>query len=465
MNNANMYTEYDDRKNKIPWIRMIIVALIVAIVVFIILLLLKNCDKVSLRSDLVKAAESYYEKYPTSLPKEVGECYEVSLATLGKEGLIESNKYSTCDKTKTYVNVCYLENLRFNYAATLSCEVETTKYNMWKDGTVTDLVTGSDVRFKFTGEQYTEVEEGLTTNSVKKYYPSNTSDPNAVDRYYRTVPATGYTGKEGQATGYKWYTETTSKSYWNNGEYSAIAPTGYENKEAEKKITNYSDTRPTDASYRTITEKTLYSYRKVAAPYKFLCVVPGTSSATSASIMSPYHCALNESGFTQVEKAYYTCDGGLTDTTFGTVCADYTNWTTEACTSSATKGIECKTKTSYEYTDTVYKWYQNTTTRKYYPSNSATANGEKTYFITSPIAGAIRDDQTASQVYKYYKTISNSNVNKVKKWVEVTSGYVDLDELITTFNNLGYNVNSLSDIKALEDIRYQYKMQYRNVEE
>lgn len=465
MDNESIYTEYNDEKNRIPWLRMIITALILALIIFIILLLIRNCKKSSLRDDLVEAAQSYYEKYPTELPKEVGVCYVVTLSTLENEGLIDSSKYSTCDKSQTYVNVCYLENLKYNYAATLSCEVETTSYGMWKDGTVSDLTDGSDVRFKFTGEQYTSVEEGSTTDSTKYYYPTNTTDANAVTSYYKAVPATGYTNKEGQTTGYKWYTQSTIKSYWNNGEYSATAPAGYTNKDSEKKVTNYSDTKPEEASYRTISSTTLYSYRTVATPYKFVCVVPGTNSSTSAAIYTEYHCGLNESGFTQVEKVYYTCDGGLTDTTYGTACSDYTEWSTNACTSSATKGIECITKTSYEYTDTVYKWYTMTSVRNYYPSNSTTASGENTYYVSAPVNGAIKDDSTEAQVYKYYKTISSSNANMVQKWVEVTSGYVDLDELILTFNNLGYDVKSLSDINAIEDIRYNYKMQYRNVVE
>lgn len=452
--------QYDDYKEKTPWLRMIIIALIVAIIIFIILLLLRNCGKKSLRGDLVKGAEEYYDKYPVQLPKEVGECYTVTLKTLEKEGLVNSSKYSTCDTAKTYVNVCYLENGKYNYAATLACNVETTKYGPWKDGTPSDLVEGSDVRFLFTGEQFTEVEEGTTPSTVKYYYPYNTTS--AGSEYYASVPAKGYNNKEGQTTGYKWYTESSEKTYWNNGEYSATAPTGYTNSDSENKVTKTSDIRPTDASYRTISEVTLYRKRTIASPI-FICVVPGTDYTKDASIVSPYHCRLNESGFTQTAKVNYTCDGGNTFVAFGTVCQDYTEWTTDACTSSST--VECQTKTSYQYTDTVYKWYKLENVRKYYPSGAATASGEKTYYASSPSAGLVRDNETATQVYKWYKTSSSTTANMVQQWVQVTNGYVGLDELISTFNGLDYSVNSLSDIKAIQDIRYQYKMQYRNVEE
>lgn len=463
MNSSNVYTEYNDEKNQIPWLRMIITAFIIALIIFIILLLLRNCGKSSLRGDLVEAAQEYYEKYPTSLPKEVGECYVVTLATLEKEGLIDPSKYSTCDKTKTYVNVCYLENLKYNYAATLACEVETTEYDMWKDGSVNDLVEGSDVRFKFLGEQFTLVEDTESNNITKYYYPTNTTNPDEVNTYYTTVPATGYTEKDGQATGYKWYTESQGKSYWNNGEYSATAPSGYVNRDSEKQVTSYSETRPADASYRTITEISLYRFKKVATPYLYVCVVPG--STNGIKIQSPNHCALNKEGFTKVEKAYYSCDGGATNVEFGTVCNDYTDYSETACTTNNSQGIICESKGGYKYTDTVYKWYKNTTVKKYYPSNSTNVNKENTYYITAPVSGAIRDDSTEAQVYKFYKTDSGTGVNMVEKWVDVTNGYVELDELINTFNKLGYNVNNLSDIKAIEDIRYQLKMQYRNVEE
>lgn len=460
MDNRKVYTEYNDEKNRIPWLRMIITAFVMALIIFVILLLLKNCKKTSLRGDLVDAAESYYEKYPTSLPKEVGECYVLTLSTLEKEGLVDTNKYSTCDKTKTYVNVCYLENLKYNYSATLSCKVETTNYEMWKDGNVSDLVEGSDVRFMFTGEQYTLAPED-TENATKYYYPTNTTNVDEVSNYYASAPAEGYNNNEGETTGYKWYTQSTVKSYWNNGTYSATAPNGYIYKDSEKITTSYSDTKPESASYRTINEVTLYRYRKIASPYRYICV-PANATNTDIAITSPYHCGLNDQGFTKVWEVHYSCDGGLTTTNkFDTICSDYTEWSKESCTTNYSKGIECESKQGYEYTDTMYKWYKNINVRSYYPSKSYSASGENTYFVTSPVSGAIRDDSTSSQVYKFYKTDSEM----VEKWVEVTDGYVTLDELISTFNNLGYQVNSLSDIKALENIRYNFKMQYRNIEE
>lgn len=460
MNSSEMYTEYNDEKNRIPWLRMIITALIIALVIFIILLLLKNCGKSSLRGDLVDAAESYYETYPNRLPKEVGECYKVTLSELEKQNLVDLNKYQTCDKVNTYVNVCYLENLKYNYAATLACDVETTQYDMWKDGTVDNLVDGSDVRFKFTGEQYTLVEVTESSNVTKYYYPSNTTDPNQVNTYYTTVPATGYTEKEGQATGYKWYVEADSKSYWNNGEYSATAPSGYVSKDSEKQVTSYSESRPADASYRTISEIQLYRFKKIATPYSYVCSNPSKPGMT---IISPNLCALNKEGFTKVQKVYYSCDGGSTNVEFGTVCNDYTDYSETQCTTNNTQGIICESKTGYKYTDTVYKWYKNIKVNKYYPSNSTDVSKENTYYLTAPVDGAIKDTATEAQVYKFYKT--DGTVNMVEKWIPITNGFVELDELIQTFNNLGYNVNSLSEIKAIEDIRYQIKMQYRNVEE
>lgn len=461
MDNEN-YTEYDDKKNRIPWLRMIITAIVIVLIIFIVLFIIKKCSKTSLRRDVIEAAQSYYEKYPTKLPKEIGECYIVTLDTLESEGLIDSNKYSTCDKTKTYVNVCYLENLEYNYAATLSCEVETTIYGIWKDGSVSDLTENSDVRFRFFGEQYALVDEETNLIGEKYYYPNNESNESLVNTYYANEPSSEYTYKEKETEGYKWYTESTVKSYWNNGEYSATAPSGYVNKDSQNKITKYSTTKPETASYRTIETTTLYRYKRIAAPYKFVCVVPSATNDSNA-IISPYHCSLNESGFTKVWKTYYSCDNGVTPKEYGTLCEDFKEYTEQACTTNYTKGIICESITGYKYTDVVYKWYKNITVKKYYPSGASTSSGENTYYISSPISGAVRDDSTQSQVYKYYKTSTNGNI--VEKWIEVTDGYVSLSELISTFNTLGYEVNSLSDINALENIRYQVKMQYRNVEE
>jgi len=462
MKKDDLYTEYNDEKNKIPWVRLVVTVLVLVLIVFIILLIIKGCSKNTLRENIIEAAQNYYGEKPQDFPKEVGECKQITLSTLENAGLIESDDFSSCDRAATYVNVCYLENSEYNYAAILSCEEESVNYSNWKDGNVSDLTEGSDVRFTFQPQYYTLADEVTGIPGNKKYYPGDESNSDLVNNYYVTSPAVGYDNKDSENVGYKWYTESQVKSYWNNGEYSATAPVGYMNNEGKTTITNYSDTMPASATYRTINEVTLYRYRVVSPLYRFKCIVPGTTEA-DGYILSPTHCQLNQSGFTQIAGAYYSCDNGATTVPYGTVCADYTEWSKDACTTDAVKGVFCESKTVYEYTDTVYKWYTMNTVKKYYPSNSSTAEGENTYYVTSPVSGAIKDETTMSTVYKFYK--SDTNGNLVEMWVNVTDGYVTLEEMIEAYKKLGYEVNSLSDIKAIEELKYEVKMQYREIEE
>ena len=64
MNEKSQYTEYNEAKNRVPWLRILISFLILILAVIIVLLLLKACQKTSLREDLIDAAKEYYERYP-----------------------------------------------------------------------------------------------------------------------------------------------------------------------------------------------------------------------------------------------------------------------------------------------------------------------------------------------------------------------------------------------------------------
>ena len=161
MNENYQYTEYNEEKNRVPWLRILVSFLILVAAIIIVLLLLKACQKTSLRDDLIEAAKEYYEKYPDRLPSTVAECFVVTLEQLENEGLIKSSDYDICDKKTTYVNVCYLESRTYHYSAILECEAEDTNYGMWQDGTESDIDENSDIRFEFLGEEM---------NSGTKYY-------------------------------------------------------------------------------------------------------------------------------------------------------------------------------------------------------------------------------------------------------------------------------------------------------
>ncbi len=443
------YTEYKEEKNQIPWGRIIISFFILVAIIIIVLLLLKGCGKTSLRDDLIEAAKDYYEKYPDMLPSEVGECFVVTLADLEKEGLIKVSDYETCDKEKTYVNVCYLESRTYHYSAILDCEVEDTNYGMWQDGTENDIDDTSDIRFKFLGE---ELQTG-----TKYYYPKDLTDVTKVIEYYASVPKNGYNGKEDEQIGYKWYTEKKVNKYWNNGGYSSTQPEGYPTKGSSTTVTKYSDTKPSSASYRKIEETKLYRYQVLGTEAHW-CHAKGDENKVT---LTYGECG----GEYPIEfLTVYMCMNDPDDkgSVKQKVCEDFTDWSNKKCTNSDT--INCESKTGYKYTDTMWKWYTTTSEKKYYPSGSANVNDEITYYIKSPINGAKKDETTKSTVYKYYKLEEGTDSGNYEEWLPITDGYVTLSEMLEKFRELKYEVYSLSDINKIDKIRYQYQMQYRNLE-
>ena len=458
MNNDVNYTEYNEEKNRIPWLRMFISLLLLVVIVVIILLLLRACGKdTNLRQDLVEAGKSYYEKFPSLLPSEKGECLTVELSALEQLELIDKDKYSSCDKDKTYVNVCLLDSGKYQYSGILSCTDNNEFYGMYKDGTESDLKEDeSDVRYMFIGEELTDV---ISSNKEEKkyYYPGNETNSSSIDEYYIKSPASGYTYKEGQTTGYKWYTETTKKVYLNDGEYSSTGATGYTKGES-RTVNLYSSTKPEEASYRTISNDTVYRTLNVAKPYKYIC----TSKTEQGQMVGTTVCGYRTDSFTILSTVLYTCDGSTTVKN-DTPCGEYSEWTTTKCESSVANGIKCEA--GYAYTDTQWKWYKNEKVRSYYPSKSASASGEKTYYVSQPVSGAIKDTNTKAQVYKFYKLVTTNNEITNKEFKDVTGGYVTFEELIKKFKELNYDVETLKDINELEEIRYQYKLQYRNIEE
>ncbi len=452
------YTEYNEEKNRIPWLRIFISFLILVVGVIIVLLLLRACGKPVLRDDLIEAAKDYYEKYPELLPSEVGECFIVTLDQLEKEGLIKVSNYETCDKENTYVTVCYLESKTYHYSANLDCEVENTNYGMWQDGNESDITDDSDIRFKFLGEE--------KQTGTKYYYPNDLTDASKVIEYYASIPKTGYSGKEDEQIGYKWYTEKTVNNYWNNGGYSSTQPEGYPTKGSSTTVTKYSVTRPNDASYRNIENVTLYRSQKVARPAAYTCANPNNDNDV---VVSDKPCSGTHSVAIEIQ---FTCNGTdfvpvtteqMNNRDFPS-CGDWTEYTTEACTTNYLTGVKCEKQEGYKYTDTMWKWYTVANVKSYYPSGSSDANQEITYYLNAPISGAKKDESTQATVYKYYKLEEGTDAGNYEEWLPVTDGYVTLSEMLETFRSLGYDVYSLSEVNKIEQIRYQYQMQYRNLE-
>lgn len=448
--NDYSYNEYDEKKNKVPWKKIILLSVILIIIVALILFLLKSCGKTNLREGLIEAAKDYYEKYPDLLPSNVGECTTLTLEDLEKEGLINSKDYETCEKKQTYVNICYLESKTYHYSAILECEVEDTNYGMWQDGNESDLQETSDVRFKFLGE--------MLKTGTKYYYPNDLTDASKVIEYYSSIPNNDYVGSEDEQIGYKWYTEKQVASYWEGGKYSSTQPEGYPTKGSSTTVTKYSDTKPSSASYRKIEETSLYRYQVLGTEAHW-CHAEGDEnsvtltygecpSAYPVEFLTIYMCMNDPNDKGSVEQK---------------VCEDFNDWSTKSCSNSDT--INCEKKSTYKYTDTMWKWYKMDNVRSYYPSNASTADKENTYYITAPSDGYVKDETTKATVHKYYKLVEDGVANNYEEWLPLTNEYVTLSEMLASFRENGYEVYNLSEVNKIDEIRYQFKLQYRNLDE
>lgn len=461
MNEYGNYSEYNDETQSVPWRRVVLILLSIVLIVVIVLFALRECSGGSknLESDLLTAGKDYYRLYVNQLPSAPGQCQTVSLDQLTNSGLITNkDQFSTCSGTSTYVKVCKLESGTYHYTALLSCDDYVSNYGSWMDGAEINLVTdSSDVRFSFLGEVLKKGNSSGGTSTggttTKSYYAG----------YHTSAPASGYIRDDSSATtAYRWYKTTTATStqeYWNNKAYSSTEPSGYPNKGASKSETKTSTTKPTASSYLTdIKEITEYRSQQVARPYRYMCAdpdIPGT-------IYSYTVCERRDAPTHKYTVAiYYTCTG-YSDTKKGTECSPMTEWSSEnKCESSTLNGINCETRKSYSYKVTSWQWYKNTTvgssTRSYYTG----------YYTSAPASGYVRDDSSKTTAYRYYKNVTSGGSTSggsstSDEWEPVTTGYVTELELITTFQSLGYEVQSLYDIYNHEEIRYQIKLQYRN---
>ena len=112
-----------------------------------------------------------------------------------------------------------------------------------------------------------------------------------------------------------------------------------------------------------------------------------------------------------------TCDG-KTVVQDGTVCENWSNWTTTVCKESKKNsadyrfnGIRCQSKTV-----TAYQWYKNTKSyRSYYPSNKTSASDENTYYLSAPASGYIKDENVIWALYSMYDKFAKPNIEGLKE--------------------------------------------------
>ena len=473
---AKNYDDYgyedDERSQRTRTTRKLLIIVLIVIAIFLILYLVKSCstktenkpttpvtptnpsnnltpieiDKpnnvtTNYEELLLVAGKNYFSRNVNEDVKAIGECNIVDLQTLVKENLIDSEKFSNCNLTTTYLRVCVLENNTKQYTPWLSCMSRNSdsEYNSLVEGSTSNVIANSTyTEFKFSplylkkgGENLGSVQEiwkdEINYSQYKtlktidyyryrdnmfiwelqnKYYYSTEGDKNnsnQVLEYYISSPKTGYTNSSDRNTGYKWYQSKSEKQYYTvNGEkaLSLTAVGDY----------TYKDPVGVDVTrYRTRTVTSSYS------PYLYNICSTNASNTRVVYQYTPCGQGSNPS-YTYKRGEVYSCAnptamnesiiGNIVER--GTTCKKYSSWsspTTTRCDTS--KPDVCESATV-----TFYYWYKpSNEIRTYYPSSSNTASGERVYYTSAPFNGAIKDESTKATVYKWYKEVSQRSSN------------------------------------------------------
>lgn len=551
---SNNYDDYgyEDSNNTNSGLgRKILIVALVLIAIFLIVFLLKSCNKSSkpnnnafdYESTLLDAGKSFYEYNEDLFPTEIGECAQVELETLISRGLISADKFKSCNTTTTYVRVCKLENGSMHYTPWLSCTDKSSEneYGEFKEGNIADVIANESlIKFEFlpqalktTGATLGNVEElwksdikygayktlGTSTFyrykdllyiwnvQIKKYYTSKGEKSSAkeVNEYYTTAPTNDHVLHDSAATAYKWFTSESNKVYYmKNGAkaFSATPVEGYPYNEGGVIVTMY-QTRNITGTY---------------SPALYHECRP-TKNSTAVKYQKEECGKGTDKNFSVETNKFYSCASTASDSVVGnkvssnTTCNKYSNWSSATQTACDTNNKDvCRSATA-----TFYNWYklEGNGSKKYYPSGSASASGEKIYYTSAPVEGASRDESTKAKAYKWYKatdgtssgysavapsegatktnsskwsnwsswTTKNPKVNdgrtrkieskqKIKlqqilgttedSWEDLSDKFVSEDEMINIFKSKNYDVNSLKDINNNGELRYKVKMYIRN---
>lgn len=480
---------YKERGEDKSWPKIVLIVLGILVVALIIFLLIKGCsgNKISgdMENDLLNAGKEYYQTNESLLPQASGECKTVTLGTLVEEELLSSDKYSNCNKDKTYVKVCKLESGSYHYLPVLQCgsTLADDNFTNWSEGTESDLVKDkSDVRFTFKGEALEVSKENLTTEEE-----GWTDEIKGLN--YKTISSTTYYRYRDLV--YKWKT-TTKKPYSESDAYIVKPSDEYT-----------SDSIQTGWKWYKVGTEAVDSQNKVMAqPFQNLCYQESTNKLIKQNAWNAegklqtcedegYSSKFTINGKQYVNGRTYTCD----DPRSGSATALQPGGPTTVCSASCQTGVLSADKTTCTYTIKNYyqgyyvsapensskkdestaaqvsnKWYKvvTTITDKYYataPESGATKVGDgiwgswSNYQTTQPKAYS-GTRQIESRIKVKYQKITE--VDGANTWKAITNGYVSESELINAFKAANYQVNTLKEIEDASDLRYQVKLEYRN---
>ncbi len=458
------YEKYDDERKPFPWFRLIVVVLLILIVIFLIIKIAKKGP--SLYDTLVQEAKTNVVGR-SDFPQEIGDCatYTLEQVTANSDAAVKKN-LSSCDKTKTTIKVCKLDTGKYQYTPILSCKNETTAFGDWKKGDIANIIAdNSDLQITYLGEAL-EVGDRV-------FYPNNEKNSEAANERYASAPNGEYKYQINATTAYKWYTVGQEKVYYNGGEYSSNEPNGYSSRENEKTTVFASINKPAELPYRSISSTTVYATEYVSYPYKFDCKDPNYVGTVTSSVLCSQR---TQNDFKITVKIHYTCDG-VNEVDKDVICKPRSSWTTNSCykegqssvgntsdgyayTRQLWTGETCISAPGYLATDSSWQWYKLVDVNRYYPSGSTSAASESTYYVNAPTEGAKKDTSTEATTYQYYKL--DASQSQAQNWISISDESMTKEELVNKFKELGYEINSISDINNNENLRYQLSIRYRN---
>ena len=132
--------------------KKIIISILLVLAIILIIILLKSCtgnrtvtkEEINYENVLLDAGKKYFNSNKQLLPTNKGECIKAELALLFDEVEIKNKEnFNSCDKSRTYVQVCKLENGNLQYTPWLSCNNKNSEseYSASTEGTLRDVVS------------------------------------------------------------------------------------------------------------------------------------------------------------------------------------------------------------------------------------------------------------------------------------------------------------------------------------
>jgi len=574
---SNNYDEYEyddgsynnDNKNGINLLNKIGIALLIIMAIIILLVLLKGCGnknrnnggngtdtddiivpEFNYETSLLEAGKKYFNNNQIEVPTSIGDCNSVTLQTLIINGLANREQFKECNSINTYVRVCKLENGSLQYTPWFACndKLSSQEYSDSVEGTINNIIPDETyVDFLFLPQQLNKTKETLgpveevwkddikyvsyktlaTTTyyryrdqlfkwnvTSKLYYTTagEKADAAGVKEYYTSAPSGRHVYSDNKTTeAYKWYTTTSKKEY----ALTAKGAKAFSDKPIGDYNLNEGGVNVSFYKTRTVTGK--------RAPTKYYAC--STSSTSPYLVFQKVNCPSDHNPeYKVLRDIFYSCadPNSGSESILGQkvqstdMCVTYSAW------SDAIKGT-CPSGTNSDtcvtVTVTFYNWYKivDSGDRTYYPSGASSASGEKVYYTSAPVSGAIKDQASKTTAYKWYAESSSVTSNytaiapggyinatktndskwadwskwsksnpkisdgrnrqiesKVKiklqeikevnseDWANLSNDYISKEQLIRVFQNKGYNIGSINDINNNGDIRYQVKMMIRN---